>query len=94
VEKHKCHLAGFVWEILSAEYDVHRALEDESVKLSQVGSVKRVGAPWLDTGFGFGRCGWCGRCGRNRKHSQTVSHGVEHVHQLALVLVAHVVFGN
>ena len=59
VGKHECHLAGFIQEILSSEYNVHGALEYESIKLCWVRSVKWVGAPWLDTGLGFGRC----RCG-------------------------------
>ena len=92
--KHKCHLAGSVQEILSTEHDVHRALEYESIKLSQVGSVEQVRAPWLDTEFGFGRCGWCGRCGRDGKRGQMIGHGTERVHQLGFVLVAHVVFSN
>jgi len=93
VGKHECHLRGFVWEILSTEYNVHGALEYESIKLPQVGSIKCVRAPWLDTGLGFGGCGWCGRQ-RDGKRSQMVSYGVERVHQLGLVLVMHVVFGN
>jgi len=56
---------------------------------TQVGSIECVGAPWLDAGLGFGGCRWCGR---NGKRSQMISHGTEHVHQLGLVLVMHVVF--
>jgi len=94
VEKHKCHLRGLVWEILPAEYDIHGALEYESIKLSWVGSVKCVGAPWLDAGLGFSGCGWCRRRRRDGKRGQMVSHGTERVRQLGLVLVVHVVFGN
>jgi len=93
VGEHECHLRGFIQEILSAEYNVHEALEYESIKLSQVRSVKHVRAPWLNAGLGFSGCRWCGRW-RDGKRGQMVSHGMEHVRQLALVLVAHVVFGN
>jgi len=94
VGKHKCHLGGLVREILPAEYNVHGALEYESIKLSRVGSVECVGAPWLDAGLVFSRCRWCGRRRREGKCGQMVSHGAERVRQLGLVLVVHVVFSN
>ena len=72
VNEHECHLGGFIQEILSTDHNVHGALEYESFKLSWVGSIEQVRAPWLDTGLGLGRCGWCGR---NGEHGQTVSHG-------------------
>jgi len=93
VREHKCHLRGLIREVLPAEYDVHGALEYESIELSRVRSVECVGAPWLDTGLGFDGCRGCGRRG-DGKRGQTVSHGAECVHQLGLVLVMLVVFGN
>ena len=86
VGEHECYLRGLVREILSAEYDVYGALEYESIKLSRIRSVERVGAPWLDAGFRFDGCRRCGRR-RDRKRGQTVSHGTERVCQLGLVLV-------
>jgi len=96
VGEHECHLRGFIREILSAEYDVHGALEYENIELSQVGSIKRVGVPWLDAGLRFNGCRRNRRRGRlrDRKRSQMVSHGPERFRQLDLVLVMHVVFGN
>jgi len=87
----------FRWESINATWQASSRkscprstmyIEHWNMKASSFPGSDLSNGPWLDTGFGFGRCGRDGKCG------QTVGHGVERVCQLALVLVAHVVFSN